>query len=90
MLPYATPADVQLALMDFDVIVQGNIATQLLVQAGQAGHGKPAPSPQPWKAAASAAASSSAPTTSTSVRSPTPSLIPLSGIDTVVPVAACG
>jgi hypothetical protein len=40
MLPYATPADVQLALMDFDVIVEGNIATQLLVQASQVGHRK--------------------------------------------------
>lgn len=40
MLPYATPQDVQLALTDFDVIVEGNIATQLLVQAGQAGRRK--------------------------------------------------
>jgi hypothetical protein len=36
MLSYATPEHVQLAPMDFDVIVEGNIATQLLVQAGHA------------------------------------------------------
>ena len=40
MLPYATPDDVQLALMDFDVIVDGNIATQLLVEVGQASRRK--------------------------------------------------
>jgi hypothetical protein len=40
MLPYATPEDVQLALMDFDVIDDGNTATQLLVQAGHAGRRK--------------------------------------------------
>lgn len=40
MLPYATPKDVQLALMDFDVIVEGNSATQLLVRANQAGRRK--------------------------------------------------
>jgi hypothetical protein len=31
MLPYATPGDVQLSLVDFDHIIQGNTATQLLV-----------------------------------------------------------
>ncbi len=40
MLPYARPEDVQLALMDFDVIDDGNTATQLLVQAGHAGRRK--------------------------------------------------
>lgn len=33
MLPYATPQDAQIGLMDFDVIVAGNTATQLLVDA---------------------------------------------------------
>lgn len=40
MLPYAAPEDVQLALMDFDVIVSGNIATQLLVEANHANRRK--------------------------------------------------
>jgi hypothetical protein len=31
MLPYAEPGEVRLSLMDFDTIVQGNTATQLLV-----------------------------------------------------------
>jgi hypothetical protein len=31
MLPYAIPSEVQLGLVDFDVIVKGNTATQLLV-----------------------------------------------------------
>jgi hypothetical protein len=30
-LPYATPNDVQIGLVDFDVVVRGNTATQLLV-----------------------------------------------------------
>lgn len=38
MLPYATPREVQLGLMDFDRIVEGNTATQLLVRASDACH----------------------------------------------------
>ena len=33
MLPYATPGDVELGLVDFDTVVEGNTATQLLVTA---------------------------------------------------------
>lgn len=40
MLPYATPQEVQLGLVDFDVIVDGNTATQLLVDAKDVGHRK--------------------------------------------------
>lgn len=40
MLPYAAPQDVQLGLVDFDVIVDGNIATQLLVRVNDVGHRK--------------------------------------------------
>lgn len=40
MLPYATPGEVQLGLMDFDVIVKGNTATQLLVWTEDVGHRK--------------------------------------------------
>jgi hypothetical protein len=40
MLPYATPQQVQLGLVDFDVIVAGNTATQLLVRAGDINHPK--------------------------------------------------
>jgi hypothetical protein len=40
MLPYATPREVQLGLMDFDRIVEGNTATQLLVRASDARHHK--------------------------------------------------
>jgi hypothetical protein len=40
MLPYATPREVQLGLMDFDVIVDGNTATQLLVRAEDTDHRK--------------------------------------------------
>ena len=40
MLPYATPQEVQLGLVDFDVIIDGNTATQLLVRAKDVGHRK--------------------------------------------------
>jgi hypothetical protein len=36
LLPYATPAEVALGLVDFDVVVEGNAATQLLVTAEDA------------------------------------------------------
>lgn len=37
MLPYANPADAQLGLMDFDLIEDGNTATQLLVRTADVG-----------------------------------------------------
>ena len=40
MLPYATPSDVQLGLVDFDHIAEGNTATQLLVDVQDRGHRK--------------------------------------------------
>jgi hypothetical protein len=40
MLPYRVPQEVQLGLMDFDVIVDGNTATQLLVGANDVDHRK--------------------------------------------------
>jgi hypothetical protein len=40
MLPYAIPSDVQLGLMDFDVIVKGNTATQLLTSENDIGRRK--------------------------------------------------
>jgi hypothetical protein len=40
MLPYATPHGVHLGLVDFDTIVAGNAATQLLVRASDAGRHK--------------------------------------------------
>lgn len=40
MLPYRAPLDVELGLVDFDVIVDGNTATQLLVDANDVGHRK--------------------------------------------------
>lgn len=40
MLPYATPRDVQIGLMDFDIIVKGNTATQLLVDDDNVGKRK--------------------------------------------------
>jgi hypothetical protein len=33
MLPYAKPDDVEVGLVDFDLVVEGNLATQLLVRA---------------------------------------------------------
>ena len=32
MLPYAKPNDVELGLVDFDIVVEGNLATQMLVR----------------------------------------------------------
>jgi hypothetical protein len=40
MLPYATPNDVQVGLVDFDVVVAGNTATQMLVTSGDVGDRK--------------------------------------------------
>lgn len=40
MLPYATAEEVELGLVDFDRIVEGNTATQLLVRPGDAGQRK--------------------------------------------------
>jgi hypothetical protein len=40
MLPYATLNDVDLGLMDFDVVVEGNTATQLFVRRGDVGRRK--------------------------------------------------
>lgn len=40
MLPYAQPRDVDVGLVDFDVAVDGNIATQLLVEDGDVGKPK--------------------------------------------------
>jgi len=40
MLPYATPGEVELGLVDFDIIVEGNAATQLLARPGDVGHHK--------------------------------------------------
>lgn len=39
-LPYATPNDVQVGLVDFDVVVAGNTATQMLVTSGDVGRRK--------------------------------------------------
>lgn len=40
MLPYAKPGEVELGLVDFDRIVEGNAATQLLARTGDAGRRK--------------------------------------------------
>lgn len=40
MLPYATPNDVQVGLVDFDEVVRGNAATQLLVTPDDTGRHK--------------------------------------------------
>jgi hypothetical protein len=40
MLPYAKPDDVRLGLMDFDTVVEGNTATQLLVTDSDVDHRK--------------------------------------------------
>ncbi len=40
MLPYATPRDVEIGLVDFDFVVDGNIATQLLTTADDVGRRK--------------------------------------------------
>jgi hypothetical protein len=40
MLPYARPEEVELGLVDFDRVVEGNAATQLLALPGDAGHRK--------------------------------------------------
>jgi hypothetical protein len=40
MLPYAAPGKVQIGLMDFDTVVEGNTATQLLVRTGDVGRRK--------------------------------------------------
>jgi hypothetical protein len=40
MLPYACPGDVSLGLIDYDRIVQGNLATQLLVRPEDVNRGK--------------------------------------------------
>ena len=40
LLPYANPSDVQVGLVDFDVIVRGNTATQLLVSSADIGRRK--------------------------------------------------
>jgi hypothetical protein len=40
MLPYAEPQNVQFGLVDFDVIVNGNISTQMLVRARDVRHRK--------------------------------------------------
>ena len=40
MLPYATPADVRIGLVDYDRVVAGNTATQLLVTEADADHRK--------------------------------------------------
>jgi proteasome lid subunit RPN8/RPN11 len=40
MLPYAAPEQVKLGLVDFDVVVDGNTATQLLVRPDDSGHCK--------------------------------------------------
>ena len=40
MLPYAMPSDVHLGLVDFDVIVKGNTATQLLTSENDVGRRK--------------------------------------------------
>lgn len=40
MLPYATPSDVQIGLVDFDIVVKGNTATQLLVNPNHVGRRK--------------------------------------------------
>jgi hypothetical protein len=39
-LPHATPNDVQIGLVDFDVVVRGNTATQMLVTSGDIGRRK--------------------------------------------------
>jgi hypothetical protein len=39
-LPYAKPDEVRLGLVDFDRIVEGNVATQLLARPGHVGHRK--------------------------------------------------
>jgi hypothetical protein len=40
MLPYEVPGDVQLGLVDFDTVIKGNTATQLLVTAHDVGRRK--------------------------------------------------
>jgi hypothetical protein len=40
MLPYAQPADVDIGLLDFDSVIDGNISTQLLVTAEDVGKRK--------------------------------------------------
>jgi hypothetical protein len=40
MLPYATPHDAQVGLVDFDFVIEGNTATQLLVRAEDVDHRK--------------------------------------------------
>jgi hypothetical protein len=40
MLPYANPSEVELGLLDFDIVIKGNIATQLLVGLGDIGSRK--------------------------------------------------
>lgn len=40
MLPYSTPQEVQIGLMDFDLVVEGNTATQLFVRADDVRHRK--------------------------------------------------
>ncbi len=45
MLPYAVPGDVCLGLVDFDRIVKGNTATQLLTT----DHDIDRPRPVPWR-----------------------------------------
>jgi hypothetical protein len=34
MLPYTAPGEAQFCLLDFDAVVEGNTATQLLVRSG--------------------------------------------------------